>query len=128
MPQAGSAAFPPPSDVQQDEGINQMEMKTQDFQRILEELQPKIGRYNWMWALLRARARQRGGFPWRFYAQLRRMGNPQKPYFIGKTGEGLWFLGDYRDYPSALHAADGDHNYEIIRFMQARYTNIPGAY
>jgi len=40
-----------------------MRLGPTEFERCLAEIKPRIGRYNWMWRLLRARARVSGALP-----------------------------------------------------------------
>lgn len=68
-----------------------------DFQQILASLEPQLGRYNWMWPVLRWRARQTGWPPRMLYPLFRRFCNPRRPYFVGRTADGTFILGDYRD-------------------------------
>ncbi|MBV9849654.1 MAG: FkbM family methyltransferase [Armatimonadetes bacterium] len=99
-----------------------------DFPHVLESLGPQIGSYDWMWALLRLSTRRRGGFPERLYARLRRLGNPRRPYFRGRTADGTAFLGDYRDFPSAAYMVMPRWNDAIIQFMRGQYDVIQGNY
>jgi FkbM family methyltransferase len=105
-----------------------MEMTTADFQCVLEQLKPEIGNYEWLWKILRFRARQRGGFPFRLHSTLKRLGNARKPLFIGKTCDGVDFLGDYRDGYAATWAACPQFDSSLLTFLKANVRDMEGAY
>jgi FkbM family methyltransferase len=105
-----------------------MEISAPDFQRHLDALTPQIGNYEWMWRLLRARARRHGWFPRKLYALLKRFANPRRPYFLGETGEGVRFLGDCRDTYAACCAVLPDYDTPLIRFITEQMRAREGAY
>ncbi len=88
------------------------------FKQSLNELQPFIGNYGWLWTILRWRASLHGGmFPERAYNALKRFGNPNKPYFIGTTTAGVKFVGDYRDLYSVLLVVDPTFHLNFVKFI-----------
>ncbi|MCS6775773.1 MAG: FkbM family methyltransferase [Chloroherpetonaceae bacterium] len=95
-----------------------------DFQQILDAMAPQLGRYDWMWPLLRWRARQTGWPPRVLYPLFRRFCNPQRPYFVGRTTDGTRILGDYRDRycvdQMVMPAAPDPVVELLIRRVQAR--------
>ena len=105
-----------------------MRLNSINAQDALQLLKPQIGNYNWMWNILRLYARKQNNFPCKFYERLKRLGNPNKPYFIGETGSGIRFLGDYRDFPSVSHAIWPDWNNNLSRFMQEHINPDKGVY
>jgi FkbM family methyltransferase len=100
-----------------------------DFTRSLNTLRPLIGNYGWMLRLLSARARATGGwFPRRLHQIVRRFGNPRRPYFIGTTGDGLKFLGDYRDTYSVICEVCPGYDDDVIDFVEGQMRRTEGAY
>ena len=81
-----------------------------------------------MFKLLRAKAKKKGGFPWKLYPRLKRFGNPNKPYFIGSTPDGIRYLGDYRDFPSVAHMAIPEVNQEVMAFLKAKVLARQGCF
>jgi FkbM family methyltransferase len=92
-----------------------------DLKADLAEVNAKLGNYEWMWMIMRSRARKHGGmFPERAFKFLRKFGNPNKPYFIGTNYDGTKFVGDYRDLYSVLLVVDPAFNRSFIDFIVRR--------
>jgi FkbM family methyltransferase len=99
----------------------------EECQRILAEFQPGMGRYGWMWTILRWRARQTGFPPRKLYPLFRRFCRPGRPYFVGMTGDGVAFLGDYRDRYSVDHMVSPDEIDPLTAFLLNRARQTEGA-
>lgn len=99
----------------------------EEFQQILAEFQPGMGRYGWMWAILRWRARQTGFPPRKLYPLFRRFCRPDRPYFVGMTGDGLAFLGDYRDRYAVDRMVSPDETDPLTAFLRNRAKQTEGA-
>ena len=98
-----------------------------DFTAHLEAFSPQIGSYVLIWRLLEIRAKQTGYLPRKLYPLLRRFFRKDKPYFIGSQGNGVSFLGDYRDRYSVDHAALPDEPDFQIELLQKMTGLLPGA-
>jgi FkbM family methyltransferase len=105
-----------------------MELKPADFQNCLDDLMPRVGKYGWMWTVLRVRARKIGRFPFKLYSVLQRFGNANKPYFVEKTGGGITFMGDYRDIYAVSCAVCPDYDDPLLGFMEQRVKHLEGDY
>ncbi len=92
----------------------------------LAQLKPRIGSYDWMIAVLKARTRSKGYFPSRTYQMLQRFANPAKPFFIGTTRDGIKYLGDYRDEYSLSWMAFEAFDEDIIGFLKERLAAMKG--
>ncbi|MGY1741608.1 MULTISPECIES: FkbM family methyltransferase [unclassified Blastococcus] len=110
-----------------------------DCREVLAGLQERVGDVDAMWdALTEAefqRSGRRAGLLARVDAQFiedferRRADVPQgRPYFTGKLANGVRFLGDARDWPSALHAVDPTCNSTLIRALEEELSRRPGDY
>jgi FkbM family methyltransferase len=100
-----------------------------NFKDVLDELMPKVGRYEWIWKLLRARARRNGGrIPEKALRLMKKWINPGKPYFITTTSDGTRFMGDIRDLFSVVHAVLPHYDEHVRRFIVARMREGEGAY
>lgn len=95
-----------------------MEITPHQFDSCLNELQPQIGDYEWMWRLLRVRTRKTGWFPRKMHRLILRLGNPKKPYFIAETCDGVKFVGDYRDEYAATCAVCPAYDRQVINFIK----------
>ncbi|MCW3099424.1 MAG: fkbM [Chthonomonadaceae bacterium] len=105
-----------------------MELTSSDYHKALNELQPRVTNYGWMISLLRARIRQVGYFPLRIYRLLKKFANPNRPYFIGTTPQGIRYVGDYRDEYSLSWSAYDHYDHEIVQFLTAQMKHCRGAY
>jgi len=107
-----------------------IENEFRDFDRALSEIAPLIGSYNWAWVILRHRFRRHGGtgLPWRVYGLLRRLFNPAKPYFIGRTGDGVLYVGDVRDSYSVLCAINPRCEATMPRIVEEHLRSRVGSY
>lgn len=76
---------------------------------ILEEIKSKSRDYSWLWEGCRGSSSLHVTFE-----QLRKGVDPEKPYFFGELSSGIKFVGDARDYPSALHFLHPDANSTLI--------------
>src|SRR5438132_616556 len=94
-----------------------MQLTTADFKLCYDEARPRIGYYGWMWTILRTYARGET-FPATMYHRLQRFGNPRRPYFVGRTGSGIAFLGDFRDPRAAALAWEPDRDLPSLRFLE----------
>jgi FkbM family methyltransferase len=103
-------------------------MGPKDFRRCLEELRPKIGRYGWLFTLLRLRARQKGYFPDRTYRMLLKATDKDRPYFIGQTPSGIRYLGDVRDEYSVWFSIFPERDAALLRLLQARAAALDGTF
>jgi FkbM family methyltransferase len=106
----------------------QIEIGRDEWSEILDSYRPLLGRYTWLLRLLAWRKRQIGFFPLRLHQRLQRFVSSSRPYFIGRTRQGVLFLGDVREYDSC-HWAVGDSADEqvITRALELLRTR-PGAY
>jgi FkbM family methyltransferase len=104
-------------------------LQSADFQRELQNHQPGIASYRWMWKVLKARSRAIGGwFPHKVHNLLRRLGNPRKPYFIAEYRDGLRYLGDYRDVNSMSYALDAMEVADPLHELRSLLEGRPGAF
>ncbi len=105
-----------------------MELGPAEFQRHLEELRPRIGRYRFLLALLRFRCRQAGRFPERLHRLLLRFLDARRPYFVGVTADGTKYLGDFRDISSLVWQVEENHDDALLRFLKEGAARRGGAY
>lgn len=103
-----------------------IEWGTRDFHESLAQLQPQIGSYKWMWLALRLWSRYRGGFAWGMHRRIKAL-QMNRPYFIGRTGEGTRYLGDHRDLYTAYFATFPDNEAGLLRFMKQSFRQTSGA-
>jgi FkbM family methyltransferase len=120
-------------------------MGLDDCREVLAGLRPRVGDYDALWSQLRAaesrRARPRTGLR---AALSRRPAVPdapsfvedfgrrraevpdERPYFTGSVAGGIRFMGDARDYPSALHAVDPQCNSVLVDALGRELARRPG--
>lgn len=110
-----------------------------DCREILTDMQHQVGNFDAMWeALTEAdfeRSGRRTGLLSRVDAQFlrdfeRRRTDvpPGRPYFTGTFGGGVRYMGDARDWPSALHAVDPECNATLIGALKSELSRRPGDY
>jgi FkbM family methyltransferase len=91
------------------------------------ELRPQIGQYEWMWRMLRVRAKQTGGFlPQKLHRSLCRFA--RKPYFIGTTPDGVRYCGKVDDSYAAICATFAHTEDALTRFLIEQTTQREGDY
>lgn len=98
-----------------------------DFARAWQDLSPQVGNYGWMWRILRVRARQTGGYlPQKMHRSLCRFA--RKPYFIGKTPDGIRYLGKVSDSYAAICATFAHTEESLTRFLVRQVGRREGDY
>jgi FkbM family methyltransferase len=91
-------------------------LDTEECRRTLEQLRPRIGRYWWLWRILRLRARQIDGFfPLRLFSALQPL--CRKPLFIGRLADGTRFVGELSDKYSAACGLDPTFDAWLIKLL-----------
>jgi hypothetical protein len=103
---------------------------TSDFADHFAAFSSQIGKYGLLLRLLQIRAKQTGFPPRKLYPLLQRFFRSDKPYFLGYQGNGIHFLGDYRDRYSMDHAAlpdEPEFQIELLQKLSSRYVKPPNA-
>lgn len=106
-----------------------MEISREMFDSYLAEFTPQIGHYGWAFALLRRQFRKHGscGFPYRAFSALRPFFRKGKPFFIGHTGDGVKFLGDWRDSYAVLSTLIERCDAELVDQIVKSIIRQPGS-
>ncbi|SOE01211.1 FkbM family methyltransferase [Blastococcus haudaquaticus] len=110
-----------------------------DCQEILADLQVHVGDFSAMWEALTAAEFGRSGRRTDLLSLVgaqfvqdfeRRRADvpPDRPYFTGTVAGGLQYMGDARDWPSALHAIDPGCNSTLIDALEGELSRRPGNY
>ncbi|MGY1885753.1 FkbM family methyltransferase [Blastococcus sp. SYSU DS0753] len=114
-------------------------LRLADCREVLADLQGQIGDHSAMWAALTEAEFQRSGrrtdlvsrVDGRFVQDFERSraGVPaDRRYFTGTQAGGIRYLGDARDWPSALHAVDPACNSTLIDALRSELSRRPGDY
>lgn len=112
-------------------------LRSDDCREVLAGIEEQVGDHDAMWdALMEAdfqRSGRRTGLLSRVGAEFvqdfehRRTDVPaSRPFFTGTMAGGLRFMGDARDFPSALHAVDPECNGTLIGALRSELTRRPG--
>ncbi|MGY1751704.1 FkbM family methyltransferase [Blastococcus sp. SYSU D01042] len=111
----------------------------QDCRAVLADTQEQVGDRSATWATLAEaefrRSGRRDGLVTRLdgrfiqdFERSRASVPPDAPYFTGSVAGGIRYLGDARDWPSALHAVDPGCNDTLIDALTSELTQRPGDY
>ncbi|MGY2064411.1 FkbM family methyltransferase [Blastococcus sp. SYSU DS0619] len=114
-------------------------LRLPDCREVLSGVQEQIGDFSGMWDALTEAEFQRSGRRTgplsrvdeqfvRDFARLRADVPPGRPYFTGTLTGGVQYLGDARDWPSALHAVDPGCNSTLIDALAVELSRRPGDY
>jgi FkbM family methyltransferase len=113
-------------------------LRGDDCQEVLADMQEQVGNFDAMWDSLAEADFQRSGRRTGLLARVdqrfvrdferRRTDVPSdRPYFTG-TLAGVRYMGDARDWPSALHALDPECNSTLIGALRSELSRRPGDY
>jgi FkbM family methyltransferase len=108
-------------------------------EQVLAETQRQVGDFTAMWTALKEAEFQRSGPGPNLLGRVnhlfvedfsrRRVDvPPRRPYFIGTLSDGTRYMGDARDWPSALHAVDPGCNSILIDALKRELARRPGNY
>ncbi len=102
-------------------------LRTAECEQELRKLEPEIGEYRWLWAILGWRARKTGFVPRKLVPLLTRWTDARKPLFIGDSS-GVRFLGRCDDRYSLDHALLPGDAAEIAHQVTACLKRRRGAF
>ncbi|WP_147251455.1 FkbM family methyltransferase [Blastococcus sp. TBT05-19] len=108
-----------------------------ECREILADVQQRTGDFSEMWAALTEADFQRSGRRTGLLSRVdstfigdfdRRRATipPDRPYFTGALANGVRYMGDARDWPSALHAVDPECNGVLIAALEEELSRRPG--
>jgi len=103
-------------------------LRMADFNLCLDRLRPKIGNYDWMWHILRVRARKTGFPPHKLFPLMRRFTLAARPYFIGRMANGVQFVGNVHDDYSLGKLLSPTIHEPLIEFIIGKMKERSGAY
>jgi FkbM family methyltransferase len=103
-------------------------LRMADFNLCMDRLRPQIGNYDWMWRILRVRARQTGYPPHKLFPLMRRFTQAARPYFIGRMANGVQFVGNVHDDYSLGKLLSPTLHEPLIDFIIGKMKESSGAY
>ncbi|SEU00001.1 FkbM family methyltransferase, partial [Geodermatophilus poikilotrophus] len=115
------------------------QLRLPDCREVLATMQEQVGDFSDMWTALTEAEFQRSGRCTDLLSRVdgqfiqdfdRRRADvpPSRPYFTGTVAGGVRYMGDARDWPSALHAVDPGCNRILIDALQRELSRRPGGF